>query len=260
MNIPSAERALTHPFFTGKQCTRLQGEKAAWDIFLSYRVASDSHHVEMLYDALTAKGLKVWWDKKCLLPGKDWEEGFCNGLVNSETFVCLLSRNAIKHSSKDWQNFEKLQRTSPCDNVLLEWHLALELRERGMISGIYPVMIGDKDLEEQYSNYFTSGYNPSAAPAVAIDSVETKFGERLDREGLGFPYKKSDTVSGVLGAILANQGGFIQGDLNTAMCIVVEKIVDMAAPRNLVDSKEITEIEQLKIDIPMLKAEIEALR
>ena len=42
-------------------------------IFLSYRVTSDSNHVEILYQKLTEKGLKVWWDKKCLEFGKPWE-------------------------------------------------------------------------------------------------------------------------------------------------------------------------------------------
>eukprot|EP01036_Dinobryon_divergens_P021843 gene21843-30016_t len=136
-----------------------------------------------------------------------------------------------------------------------------------MISGIYPVMIGDKDLEEQYSNYFTSSCNPKEAPDVSIDSVESKFGEHLDREGLGLPYKKTDTVSGVLGAILANQGGFIQGDLSTSIFTIVEKIVDMAQPKIILDVKEITEIKKLKLaivtllkDNEMLKAEIENLR
>ena len=36
------------------------------------RVASDSIHVELMYDLLTAAGLKVWWDRKCLLPGVPW--------------------------------------------------------------------------------------------------------------------------------------------------------------------------------------------
>jgi hypothetical protein len=37
---------------------------AAFDIFLSYRVKADVAHAEYLYKLLTARGLKVWWDKK----------------------------------------------------------------------------------------------------------------------------------------------------------------------------------------------------
>eukprot|EP01037_Dinobryon_pediforme_P028339 gene28339-31571_t len=128
--------------------SELQGEKAYFDVFLSYRVDSDSDHVSYLYQALTARGLKVWWDKELLIPGQPWEDGFCAGLVNAATFVCLLSRGAINHPHKRNQNFSQLSNTSKCDNLLLEWSLALELRERGMMHGIFPIFIGDKGIDE----------------------------------------------------------------------------------------------------------------
>ena len=86
-------------------------------MFISYRFVSDAEHAERLYRRLTARGLKVWWDKASLLPGVDWEQGFCTGLMKSKAFVPLLSRKALA-------NFEGLFETSPCDNVLLEFRLA----------------------------------------------------------------------------------------------------------------------------------------
>eukprot|EP01042_Synura_sphagnicola_P036651 gene36651-biopygen15890 len=80
---PDAGRVLNHPFITGLSSTRLQGEEPNWDVFLSYRVDSDSGHVEELYD-----------------------------------------------------------------------HLPLELKGRGLIEGIYPVMIGDVADDGTYSDYF----------------------------------------------------------------------------------------------------------
>ena len=78
----------------------MAGEEAQYDVFLSYRVASDSQHVEQLYNLLVAApySLRVYWDKVCLKPGEDWEAGFCAGVVNSRTIVLLLSRDAIKYS------------------------------------------------------------------------------------------------------------------------------------------------------------------
>ena len=73
---PTMTQVLSHPFLTGKVPSRMIGEKPEFDVFLSYRVASDSHHVKIFYDLLTEKGLKVWWDSKCLEFGKPWEEGF----------------------------------------------------------------------------------------------------------------------------------------------------------------------------------------
>ena len=89
---PGASHVLVHPFLSGKRVARMIGEEAEYDVFLSYRVHSDSHHCELMYEMLTEKGLRVWWDKKCLQPGVDWEEGFCEGLSKCKSFIALLSR------------------------------------------------------------------------------------------------------------------------------------------------------------------------
>ena len=104
---PSLARVLAHSFLSGKKVVRMVGDKPTYDVFLSYRVASDGadtplKHVEKLYNLLTAQGFKVYWDKFCLEPGVDWEQGFCEGLVSSRAFVPLLSRDAINHHEKDW--------------------------------------------------------------------------------------------------------------------------------------------------------------
>jgi len=125
---PTVLQAMSHPFVTGHKASRLGGDRGEFDVFLSYRVASDSVHVQKLYEALTAQGVTVWWDKMCLQPGEKWEEGFCEGLAKSDVFVPLLSRAAINHPTIPWQNFGKLTAESRCDNVFLEHRLALELR------------------------------------------------------------------------------------------------------------------------------------
>jgi len=223
---PSASRALQHPFFTGKTVTRLIGERATWDVFISYRADTDVEIVESIYNNLTASGLKVWWDKKCLLPGQSWEVGFCQGLVDSSSIVCIISRGGMKNPDCTWMNFEKLERDSRCDNVLLEWRLALELKERGMIQGIFPVMVGDVDSNGQYTNYFKCGCKPEA-PKVAVDVVENKLREHLDRESLGYPYKDRDTVLSVFNSVLANQGRFVEGEYSDAIEAVCSSIKGM---------------------------------
>ena len=82
--------------------------------------------------------MKVWYDQVSLQPGVPWEEGFCEGMMKSRAFVPLLSRRALV-------NFEHLNEGSSCDNVLLEYRLAQELRVSGFIEKIYPVMIGDRE-------------------------------------------------------------------------------------------------------------------
>ena len=222
----SASRLLQHPFFTGKSGARMMGDAATWDVFISYRVESDLDIASLIYDKLTACGLRVWWDKRCLLPGQNWETGFCSGLVDSSNLVCVLSRSGVKNPTKPWMNFEKLEKTSKCDNVLLEWRLALELKERGMLRGIFPVMVGDVMESGENSNYFTSGCKPSA-PHVSLNELESKLREHLDREGLGYPYKDADTARSILDGILSNQGGFIEGDLSISVDQTCNRIREM---------------------------------
>lgn len=242
----SCSHILSHPFLTGKSPGRLQGETPKYDVFLSYRVSSDSDHVKRLHDMLEATGLKVWWDKKCLLPGQPWEEGFCAGLADAGHFVCLLSRGGINSDTKPWENFTKLEAGSRCDNVLLEWRLALELKRRGMIEGVFPVMIGDsvEDMETHsvsYTHYFGSGCHPSKLPTIAVTSVETKLLEHLDREGLGQPYEETMTVSAVVGEVLANQGGFIVGNPESSWSGVVTEVRRMIDVTNVKRKREVVE-------------------
>ena len=80
----SMAAALVHPFVSGRAPIRMVGDVPKYDVFISYRVASDSEHVAILYEKLTGEGLTVFWDKLCLPDGVPWEEGFCDGLVQSK--------------------------------------------------------------------------------------------------------------------------------------------------------------------------------
>ena len=70
---PHMSQVLDHPFLSGKKATRMLGESAQFDVFLSYRKQSDESHASLLYNRLTAAGLSVWWDKKSLIPGVPWQ-------------------------------------------------------------------------------------------------------------------------------------------------------------------------------------------
>ena len=76
MKRPHMAQVLAHPFLSGKKAARMLGETAQFDVFISYRVQSDAKHAELIYDKLTAAGLKVWWDKKSLIPGVPWQVNY----------------------------------------------------------------------------------------------------------------------------------------------------------------------------------------
>ena len=66
---PAIEVVLRHPFLSFHRTTRpeiiVMGEamNQEFDVFISYRVATDLPHVELLHKLLQNAGLKVWWDK-----------------------------------------------------------------------------------------------------------------------------------------------------------------------------------------------------
>jgi serine/threonine protein kinase len=228
---PTAERVLTHPFMSGRRSARLQGESPKFDVFLSYRVAADWMYVELMYNILTAMELNVWWDKVSLLPGQPWEEGFCSGLVNSACFVCLLSNNGIFNSVRPENNITKLQSDSRCDNVVLEWRLALELRARGMIEGIFPVMIGNKETMPDGKIMLAGECYPSQQllPECSVNSIEKKLRDHLDKQGLGSPLHYSMTIKEIVHAITACQGGFLKGDCDIVLPNICESILKMCS-------------------------------
>ena len=121
----------------------------------------------------------MWWDAKCLPPGKPWEEGFADGLFGCDVFVPFLSKAALA-------SFASLSADSRCDNVLLEYRLALELKARGELRGIFPVFVGDlKDIESLgmcFGDFFKGGGAPKC-PDVVVASVEAKAIEHLQSAG-----------------------------------------------------------------------------
>ena len=105
------------------------------DVFLSYRVASDALLAEKIYHLLLARGLRVWFDKKSLLWGQRWEQGFVDGLLSSLVVVPVLSRDGLAP-------FATLTAEGRPDNVLLEHTLALEFKERSLVWGLTPLLVG----------------------------------------------------------------------------------------------------------------------
>ena len=57
---PLMSQVLAHPFFTGRHTARLVGMSPEFDVFISYRVASDAHHAEQLFNLLSSHAINVW--------------------------------------------------------------------------------------------------------------------------------------------------------------------------------------------------------
>ena len=70
--------------------------------------------------------------------------------------------------------------------MLLEYNLALELHERGLIEHIYPVLIGDLKVNTK-SGYFKSGCHSDLKyiKNVRVESTVNKLSEQLRGLSLG---------------------------------------------------------------------------
>ena len=174
---------------------------------LADRVAADAGLVSALYEQLTAAGIRVWWDKKCLRPAQKWEDGFVDGMLQSVMIVPVLSR-------KQLSGFEGLLTESACDNVLLEHVMMLELVARGEVKGIFPVMVGERTSDGRYANFF-EGKGQCVLPPVRVESVGEKLIHHLKRAKKGDPISSAATaatVPQVLNGLLEYQGFAMTSD------------------------------------------------
>ena len=173
-------------------------------LFLSYRVNADARLVEKVYDKLKLQGVDVWLDKKCLEDGQPWEDSFADQLMGADVFVPFLSKTALAP-------FEALVPGSRCDNVLLEYRLAAELKARGKLRAISPVFVGEPN-GDGFDDFFVGGGDPKA-PDVQVLAVEDKVGKHLTRNGLGASRQPREerTVKAVMDTIKAHQGIFLKG-------------------------------------------------
>jgi serine/threonine protein kinase len=232
---PLTSQVLSHPFLTNRVAPRMVGQEAEFDVFISYRLKSDIDISERFYESLTAAGLKVWWDKKSLLPGQPWNDGFCDGFVKSRVFLPILSREAINDPSDARCSFASLTETSPCDNVLLEHSLALEFRTRGLIEAIFPLFLGDRKDVDVVRNYFLTGCHP-ISPSIVIKSVVNEAEKHLDRLCLGSTLVEDLTVRSVLDQICLHQGHVVVGSLSAAIDEVTALIITILKNRKSGDA------------------------
>ena len=146
-------------------------------------------------------------------------------------FLPILSREAINSSSVEKQNLTLLSRSSPCDNVLLEYRLALELVERGLLESIYPALVGDIAIDdtgkESYTDYFLTECHPKCTNFVVVDSVESTLQDHLNRLCFGTPLLENMTVPLIVDHIVKNQGCLVEGLIDKAFDMAIDDVVSI---------------------------------
>ena len=175
-------------------------------VFFSYRQDSDIDNVERMVDKLghLHPDVATWWDQKDLKPGEDFVAGFVEGLLRSDIYVPILSKQGLSQLSdldtdSGW-----------IDNFFLEMRLALELKSRGDLTSIFPILIGNlKEIEVK---------------DTAVQRVEDKVREILKGAAKGDHLQEPGSVEQTLAAISKRQGYVLQGDLRKSIGEAVEKI------------------------------------
>lgn len=70
------------------------------DVFISYSRA-DKEIVEILYEVMTSKGLRVWYDMHSLYKGADFMKQIENAVRNSTFFVPVLTNTIIRQAGQE---------------------------------------------------------------------------------------------------------------------------------------------------------------
>lgn len=71
-------------------------KEASFDVFISYRVATDAMAARRLKTACVAAGLRAFLDKDDISAGEDWRKAFLRALGAATVFVPLLSNAGLE--------------------------------------------------------------------------------------------------------------------------------------------------------------------
>ena len=120
---------------------RAHQQRGGSTIYLSYSRA-DKELAWCLYERLTDLGVDVCVDSHRSLPARDPKERFVQGLMASQAFVPILSREALRglQSSAAANNADADASDTPPDPFFLELRLALELHRSGRLRLILPLI------------------------------------------------------------------------------------------------------------------------
>ena len=116
--------------------------------------------------------------------GEGWESGFSKAIMHSRMVVFIISRRTFNciHGSECTtcpENVAQLAAKGSCDNVILEYDLALELFELGRVQKLVPVLVGAQkeieDLGKIYLDFFAKikpGIDWKTVPDEVIPQIQ----------------------------------------------------------------------------------------
>ena len=233
------------------------GDGKKWDIFLSYRVSTDQDLVKELYwllchrtvsDSGKERKLRVFWDRECLKTGERWEEGFADAICSCHLVVLVMSRTALVMDGS--HNVTTLVENSRCDNLLLEYSLALELNKLKSTS-ILPLFVGDKDGSGQYKHFFQTDCLPKLQEDVVVRLISEKVEGYLEQNaGISREQMpKRQSIRDVIDSVTQFQGHILQGNAYESVKGAAQSIFECTV-RLVQERRERRAVETFKFSTP----------
>lgn len=136
--------------------------------YLSHRPTTDGDLASELYAQLRLQGINPWFDGPDA-PDQPWVNDICEAMFRCGVYVPLISKAAI-------EGFASLRPDSPCDPLLLECTVALELHERGEII-VLPAFVAEPNGTTGYLGHFVN----HAGPDVTVESIRVRCHQHMSR-------------------------------------------------------------------------------
>lgn len=113
-------------------------------VFISY-ASEDFSHADSLFEFLKSKDFNPWLDKKCLLPGQDWDSMIRYQLRTADFVILLLSKTSVEKRGY----------------VQREFNTAIDYCKEKLDSDIYiiPIKIDSCDVPDKLNKFQWVEYN-----------------------------------------------------------------------------------------------------
>jgi serine/threonine protein kinase len=221
---PTMDTILMHPFMTGEFKRKVGAE--LHDVVIAYRSGDDISIAERVAEELRAKGLTVWYKDMPGIPPDQSMELLNDAMMNCRVYTPILTRNSINNPTDKSRNFAELKQKDR-DGYLHQMWFALELKARGFINEIYPLLSGDVDpATGSVRHYFASGSHPNVTKLDFVLLREEKdVNDQLDDLGLGTPLLENMTVKQIMNDVTQHQGSIPQGPFQQAFNGAVDDMV-----------------------------------